>query len=119
MTRKRVESIIAEHGYSQLEYLVALEFSRYTGMDEIKVRAVLNTQYVECLGKLSGRGKQERATEQACMLLISGFEDYHGQTNTKHYRPETVAEFMAMRFHAYVFGALVALGVKMPKKENG
>lgn len=118
MTRKRVESIIAEHGYSQLEYLVAVEFARYTGADEMEVRAVLNTQYLKCLGKLSGRGKQERATEQACMLLMSGFEDYHGNSGKNHYRPETVAEFMAMRYHAYVFGAMVALGVKMPPRES-
>lgn len=117
MTRKRVEAIIAEHGYPQLEYLVALEFARYTGVDEMKVRAVLNTQYVEFIGKLSGRGKQERATERACMLLMSGFEDYHGSKGKNQYRPETVAEFMAMRYHAYVFGAMVALGVKMPPRE--
>ena len=117
MTRKRVESIVAEHGYSQLEYLVAVEFARYTGADEMEVRAVLNTQYLECLGKLSGRGKQERAAERACELLVSGFEDYHGSKGKNHYRPGTVAEFMAMRYHAYVFGAMVALGVKMPPRE--
>lgn len=118
MTRKWIESTIKEHGYSLLEYLTALEFARYTGVDEMHVRAVINTQYVECLGKLSGRNKYERATEQACELLVGGYEDYRQDSNQSRYRPETVAEFMSMRYHAYVYGALVALGVKMPPRKG-
>lgn len=118
MTEKWLDSVINDHGYYNLEHLVAKRFVEYTGVNEINVLAVINTQYVECLGKMIGRGKHEKAIKRACELLLQGYEAYRPGSTVGAHRPATVHEFMAMRHHAYVYGALVAMGVKLPPRES-